>query len=163
MGNKLATQAATPDANLADVGAGALQLEQRLGDGRFLKTLKCLNADGALVVKVFSKRDLNLSLAHYQELLHEVRYYVVWVLPGQPGWRGGIIYGVHPHAWEFVQGLLPGGQYAGSGARLQRARDLAGALERYRAEAPRYACVLPPALVAVPALRGWRTSRLPPL
>ena len=50
MGNQLASQQ-QPDYNnlLAD---NNLAFQERLGGGRFLKTLKCVNEDGILVVKV---------------------------------------------------------------------------------------------------------------
>ena len=71
MGNQLASQQ-QPDYNnlLAD---NNLAFQERLGGGRFLKTLKCVNEDGILVVKVYFKRDPSLSLAKYEELLSMVR------------------------------------------------------------------------------------------
>ena len=72
MGNKLATQAATPDANLADVGAGASSSSSGSAAAASSRRLKCRATDGARRQGVL-ERDLNLSLAHYQELLHEVR------------------------------------------------------------------------------------------
>ena len=51
MGNQLATSQQPDYNNLPDIGS-ALTFQERLGGGRFLKTLKCVNEDGILVVKV---------------------------------------------------------------------------------------------------------------
>ena len=72
MGNQLASSQQPEYNNLPDIGS-ALTFQERLGGGRFLKTLKCVNEDGILVVKVYFKRDPGLSLASYEEMLTEVR------------------------------------------------------------------------------------------
>lgn len=72
MGNQLASSQQPDYNNLPDIGS-ALTFQERLGGGRFLKTLKCVNEDGILVVKVYFKRDPGLSLASYEEMLTEVR------------------------------------------------------------------------------------------
>ena len=58
MGNQLAQLSSQqPDYNnLPEIG-GVIQFREKLGGGRFLKTLKCVNEDGILVVKVYHKRD----------------------------------------------------------------------------------------------------------
>ena len=76
MGNQLAPLSSQqPDySNLPEAGTGgSLQFQAKLGGGRFLKTLKCVNEDGILVVKVYFKRDPGRVLASYEELLTEVR------------------------------------------------------------------------------------------
>ena len=78
MGNQLASSQQPDYNNLPDIGS-ALTFQERLGGGRFLKTLKCVNEDGILVVKVYFKRDS--SVAGYRELLTEV-------LPHPPSLRG---------------------------------------------------------------------------
>lgn len=72
MGNQLASSQQPDYNNLPDIGS-ALTFQERLGGGRFLKTLKCVNEDGILVVKVYFKRDPGLSLASYEDMLTEVR------------------------------------------------------------------------------------------
>lgn len=54
MGNQLgADRPANHDYDLSDLG---LVYDSRLGNGMFLKTIKCLHDEGAVVVKVYTKR-----------------------------------------------------------------------------------------------------------
>ena len=48
-------------------------VQERLGGGQFLKSYKCVNEDGVLVVKVYAKRGPSTELKHYATMLSEVR------------------------------------------------------------------------------------------
>ena len=56
---------------LPETLGSAVTFQERLG-GQFLKSIKCTNEDGVLVVKIYSKRDA-ASLSSYEEMLSEVR------------------------------------------------------------------------------------------
>ena len=47
------------------------------------------------------------------------RFYCVWEIPGDPA-AAGLWSGPFPQVWAALLQRLPGGQYAGSGARLRR-------------------------------------------
>jgi len=68
MGNNLSLGAPTVhlDYYFSDVG---LVYESSLGNGRFLKTIKCLHDEGAVVVKVYIKRSPKESLADHIKIL----------------------------------------------------------------------------------------------
>ena len=98
MGNQLAQLSAAQDYTaLPELGPSVAVLE-RLGGGRFMKTIKCAHDDGEIVVKVshhrsmpaphhphplphshshphqvYTKRDPSLRLSSYAELLAELR------------------------------------------------------------------------------------------
>jgi hypothetical protein len=67
MGNQLASLSHQPDNTIA-LPEG-VTFEDRLGGGQFLRTLKCGSEDGALVVKVYSKRESRTALSSYEEML----------------------------------------------------------------------------------------------
>jgi phosphoinositide-3-kinase regulatory subunit 4 len=71
MGNQLASLSHQPDNTIA-LPEG-VTFEDRLGGGQFLRTLKCGSEDGALVVKVYSKRESRTALSSYEEMLAVVR------------------------------------------------------------------------------------------
>ena len=58
--------------NLPESLGSAVAVQERLGGGQFLKSIKVVNEDGALVVKVYAKRD-SPSLTQYEEALASVR------------------------------------------------------------------------------------------
>ena len=62
MGNQLASLSHQPDNTIA-LPEG-VTFEDRLGGGQFLRTLKCGSEDGALVVKVYSKRESRTCLLY---------------------------------------------------------------------------------------------------
>lgn len=75
MGNAqmVAASAHSSDHNTLPATLGsAVTFQERLGGGQFLKSVKCMNEDGALVVKIYSKRHA-VSLSSYEEMLAEVR------------------------------------------------------------------------------------------
>lgn len=68
MGNHLASQSSQIDhTHLHDLPG--ILYESSLGQGWFLKTLRCIHEEGTVVVKVFVKRDQNLKLDEYEERL----------------------------------------------------------------------------------------------
>ena len=72
MGNQLG--AAVPPDYTSLPELQSLAFVERLGGGRFVKTLKCAMGDGQLlVVKVYVKRDASERLSAYEEMLTEVR------------------------------------------------------------------------------------------
>lgn len=76
MGNQLAQLAPAqgPDLNTlpSDLGS-AVSFEERLGGGQFLKSIKCTNEDGSLVVKIYAKREPSQSLDQYEKMLAHLR------------------------------------------------------------------------------------------
>ena len=74
-GNALAAplSAQHNDSALPEALGASVTFQERLGGGQFLKSIKCTNEDGALVVKIYAKRGPNISLANYEEMLAEVR------------------------------------------------------------------------------------------
>lgn len=71
MGNRLAVQTAHLDYYLHDLSE--IVKDQNLGNGRFLKTIKCQHTsydEGAIVVKVYVKRVNNFSLAKQGQQLN---------------------------------------------------------------------------------------------
>jgi hypothetical protein len=69
----------------------------------------------------------------------DVRYYCVWYIPGRM--ESAIYYGTnvvgaarHP-TWAAIEGLMPGLEYAGSGASLCRCPSLKAARAKWSAEA----------------------------
>ena len=74
-GNQLASLSSQqPDLNSLPESLGsAVTFQERLGNGRFLKSIKCTNEDGELVVKIYVKRDPTISLSSHDEMLSEVR------------------------------------------------------------------------------------------
>jgi hypothetical protein len=67
----------------------------------------------------------------------DIRFYVVWHLPGHPGIHG-VFVGPHPLAWRSIASFLPGGRLAGSGAALTRQPTEAEAILVYRHERAQY-------------------------
>lgn len=67
MGNKLASQTTTAEYYLHDLDG--IVFERSIGNGRLLKTLKCLHAGSAIVVKVYVKRPPYNDLKEYSEHL----------------------------------------------------------------------------------------------
>ena len=73
MGNQLAQLSAAQDYTaLPELGPTVSVLE-RLGGGRFMKSIKCAHDDGEIVIKVYTKREPSLRLSSYAELLAELR------------------------------------------------------------------------------------------
>jgi len=71
MGNRLAVQTAHLDYYLHDLSE--IVKDQNLGNGRFLKTIKCQHTsydEGAIVVKVYVKRVSNFSLTKQGQQLN---------------------------------------------------------------------------------------------
>lgn len=71
MGNQLGAPSVHLDYYFADVG---LVYESSLGNGRFLKTIKCFHDEGAVVVKVYIKRSPKESLAEHIKMLTGTQY-----------------------------------------------------------------------------------------
>ena len=61
-----------PDVLSEKLGSQLSHVEQ-LGGGQFLKSIKCMNEDGVLVVKIYTKRDPTPLPDYYKDLLAEVR------------------------------------------------------------------------------------------
>ena len=68
MGNHLATLSSQAELNLPELGPTVLFLE-RLGGGRFIKSLKCSHENHILVVKVYCKSAAAESVEGYGEEL----------------------------------------------------------------------------------------------
>ena len=76
--------------------------QERLGGGGFLKSIKCANEDGALVVvKVYFKSDSKLSLAQYEEALAAVRELLP--IKGTPNVMPFLWFKETPHAPYLVR------------------------------------------------------------
>lgn len=74
MGNQLgADRPAHHDYDLSDLG---LVYDSRLGNGMFLKTIKCLHDEGAVVVKVYTKRPKE-NLAEHAKSLSGMKFMLI--------------------------------------------------------------------------------------
>ncbi|KAN0103594.1 ARM repeat-containing protein [Russula decolorans] len=66
------TAAATLDSFISELGP-EIVYEKSLGSSRFLKTVRCRHRNGPVVVKIYIKPDLGLSLSRYQRRLKAER------------------------------------------------------------------------------------------
>ncbi len=106
----------------------------------------CTQTDGVSVATVSTQTEPEFELfvpGPISAIAPEERWYVIWVLPGQPDCWG--------IAWRWLQHLLPNSSYTGSNARLRRAATQEEATLLYTREAARHGRPRVPAIYRLPA------------